>query len=543
MLPANIADLSTAGILFALFVGTFVSEDLACLSAGSLAAAGRLDLAAAIGICFAGIFIGDLLLYGAGRTFGARILSSRYTSRWVGESGLQRARDWLSNRRLAAIFASRFISGLRLPTYIAAGALRMDAKRFTTALALAAAVWTPLIVGAAAIWQTAFPMGAVFATVAGLFIFRFTFRLTNRKKRRLAWARVQRIVRWEFWPIWFFYAPVIVYVLRLVLRHRGLAFTAANPGMPAGGFVGESKDDIYKLIARSGAAREHLLAHGKIPAGLDTHRSFAEAMNLMEAIGGAFPIVLKPDTGERGDGVSIVHNEKELLRAVGDKRGDLLLQAYFDGVEASVFYCRAPQEERGRIFSITEKCFPTVRGDGVSTLEELILRDERAYIVANKYFDRNRKHLGSIPLSGEWVQLVDIGSHSKGAIFRDGEWLRTAELEAKIDEICRDIPGFYFGRLDIRASNFDDLKRGHNFRIIELNGVTSESTNIYDRRYSLIDAYRILFRQWRLAFEIGAENAARGARVTTLLELISIIIGNKGRRSPIRNVHPFHRIS
>ncbi len=82
-------------------------------------------------------------------------------------------------------------------------------------------------------------------------------------------------------------------------------------------------------------------------------------------------------------------------------------------------------------------------------------------------------------------------------------------------------------------SSFEDLRRGENFRIIELNGVTSESTNIYDPRYSLADVYRILFRQWRLAFEIGRENIRLGATPTSIFDLIRLAFGR-----PIKTAEP-----
>jgi hypothetical protein len=95
----------------------------------------------------------------------------------------------------------------------------------------------------------------------------------------------------------------------------------------------------------------------------------------------------------------------------------------------------------------------------------------------------------------------------------------------KIDDIARGFHGFHFGRFDIRASSFEDLRRGDNFRIIELNGVTSESTNIYDPKFSLIDAYKILFRQWRIAFEIGEQNRSLGAEPTSLRNLARLVLG------------------
>lgn len=540
---ARFAEWGPAGILLALFLGTFVSEDLACLSAGSLAAAGRVDLAAAIAICFAGIFVGDMALYAAGRVCGPRVLSSRLVSRFVDERSLKSGERWLRERGAAAVFVSRFASGLRLPTYVAAGVLRMDPKRFAVYFASAAAVWTPLLVGTAALWQMAVPGNVIVALIAAFVLFRFAFRMTSWKNRRLFLGRLRRIARWEFWPPWLFYVPVGAYVLMSIVRHRGLAFTAANPSMPAGGFVGESKDEIYKLVSRSRPAEPHLLRHAKFDGDLDAIERCAAAPRFIEANSLSFPVVVKPDAGERGDGVTVVRGDRQLFNALTEAKGDVLVQEHYDGVEASIFYCRRPGDEHGRVFSITEKEFPAVTGNGVSTLEELILRDDRAYIVAARYFAPNRDRLHDVPAAGERVRLVEIGSHSKGAIFRDGGRLRTPELEAKIDEICRGVPGFFFGRFDIRAASFEDLKLGRDFRIIELNGVTSESTNIYDPRYTLRDAYRILFEQWRLAFEIGAANARLGAKVTTVRDLLQLIAANTIPRFLQRNVRPLHRPS
>jgi hypothetical protein len=77
-----------------------------------------------------------------------------------------------------------------------------------------------------------------------------------------------------------------------------------------------------------------------------------------------------------------------------------------------------------------------------------------------------------------------------------------------------------------------DFKAGRNFKIVELNGVTSEATHIYDPRNSLIDAYRVLFEQWRIAFEIGAKNRERGVRPSTLRELFRMLTDFRNRPSP-----------
>lgn len=519
--------------MLALFFGTFVSEDLACIAAGSLAASGLVDPFAAVLACFAGIVAGDLALFAAGRFFGDRILASRFGSRFVKKQSLQRAEDWIKKRGAGAIFISRFLSGLRLPTFFLSGVFRFDARRFVFVVTLAAALWTPAVVAVAAVWQMAIPFGAIFGAVGAFVSIKLALRLTDRKRRRVLSGRIKRLWQWEFWPLWLFYAPVVVYVLFLAIRFRGFSFTAANPGMPAGGFVGESKDEIYELISRSAAASPHLLKHVKLDEAAAAEAKLASAREFMASNNLAFPIVVKPDAGERGNGVKVICGEVELKEMLSGADRDLLIQEFFDGVEASVFYYCHPDSNRGSIFSITEKQFPAVVGDGASTLEELILRDERAHIIAGKYLERNADRLSMVPAIGESVRLVEIGSHSKGAIFREGEWLRSAKLEERIDEISRGIPGFCFGRFDVRAESFGELRKGR-FRIIELNGVTSESTNLYDPQYNLLQAYRVLFRQWRTAFEIGAENRGRGTKATPVWRLAGLVLG--ARSSGVANV-------
>jgi hypothetical protein len=121
------------------------------------------------------------------------------------------------------------------------------------------------------------------------------------------------------------------------------------------------------------------------------------------------------------------------------------------------------------------------------------------------------------------VQLVELGTHCRGAIFLNGGWVKTAQLEKAFDDISKGFEGFYFGRFDVRTPSIDEFKQGRNFKIIELNGVTSEATHIYDPQNSLLAAYRVLFEQWRLAFEIGAENRQRGVEPTSIRTLVKLM--------------------
>ena len=181
---------------------------------------------------------------------------------------------------------------------------------------------------------------------------------------------------------------------------------------------------------------------------------------------------------------------------------------------------REPDQKQGYLFGITDKRPPEVIGDGESTLEQLILDDDRAVCMAPVFFDRHALALFEVPAAGECIVLIDIGTHSRGCAFLDGEWIHTPALAHAIDRISTGYPGFFFGRYDIRTPDVEAFKRGEQFKIVELNGVTSEATNIYDPSNSLLYAYRTLARQWRLAFKIGAANRSNGAAVTPLWTLL-----------------------
>lgn len=534
-IQSSLPELSAAGLFFLFFFGTFVSEDAACLVAGTVAASGQVSFAFAVTTCFLGIFVGDLLLYAVGRRLGRSVFENRFVRRFVSKSAVEKATGWLDGHAATAVFTSRFVTGLRLPTYLAAGALRTDFTKFALCFLLASAVWTPILVGSTAFSQKyLFPKSTILGLIVIIVAVRLLLKLTSRRDRRLLVGRFKRLINWEFWPIQIFYAPVVLYVLLLAIRHRCLTvFTAANPAIPDGGFKGESKHDIYRGLRRSAAARPHMLDHELISGAVSTRERIHRALGFMDEHDLSFPIVLKPDAGERGKDVTIVRSSDELETALLTAKKTVILQEFVSGDEFSVFYYRYPQQERGKIFSITEKRFPSLTGDGISNVEDLILNDRRAVALATKYFEQNRGRLANVPASGEEIRLIEIGTHSRGAIFLDGISLRSDELEQKIDEICRGFEGFYFGRFDIRTPSQQDLLRGENFKIIELNGVTSESTNIYDPQYSLVDAYRTLFRQWRIAFEIGAENIKLGARATGVFELMNIVVGRRAHKSPI----------
>ncbi len=542
-LLASVVGMPAWMALVVIVLATFVSEDLTCIGAGLVAARGDIGPGFAIAASGLGIFLGDLLLWAAGRYLGQPALRHRPLKWILDEQGVERSEQWFARRGPIVILLGRFVPGSRLPSYFAAGLLNVGFWRFSLFALLAVAIWSPLLVGAAVLlgrgvlrYYEAFSDYALlvfFAALFGLYVVvHWVVPACSWRGRRLLVGRLRRWRRWEFWPPWLFYAPVLLYVLGLALRYRSLSLlTAVNPGIPAGGFVGESKQEILDHLADArGADGERLVAAcERLPAELDPDEGLRRVRAFLDEHGLAYPVVLKPDAGQRGSGVAIARGDDAVREYFAGNRVPTQVQEHLSGDEFGLFYVRFPSQPRGRIFSITEKRFPVVVGDGESTLEQLILRDPRAVCLAELYANANAGRLYDVVPQGEPVQLVEIGNHCRGTIFLDGIRHRTEALEEALDRVSQTFPGFYFGRYDVRVSSAADLEAGRGFRILELNGGTSEATHVYDPAFRLVDAYRVLFEQWRLVFAIAAENRARGVRPVPWTRLLGRLEAYRGQ--------------
>jgi hypothetical protein len=252
----------------------------------------------------------------------------------------------------------------------------------------------------------------------------------------------------------------------------------------------------------------------------------------MRGAGWQFPLVMKPDVGQRGVDVKLVRDPDDVKDYLLRARGPVLIQPYHEGpFEAGVFYYRMPHWARGRILSITDKHFPYVVGDGQSTLEQLVWQHPRYRMQAKLFLHRHGRHASRTLEAGERFQLAITGNHAQGTLFRDGSHLLTSALAERIDAIARAYHGFCVGRFDIRYKTVEDFKAGRNLAIVELNGASAESTNIYDPGASLLDAYQQLFRQWSIVFGIGAANRAKGFQTSSSRRLIKLVRGHLLRKA------------
>ncbi len=328
------------------------------------------------------------------------------------------------------------------------------------------------------------------------------------------------ISAFEFWPGWLFYIPVVVFWILMGLRYRSFSLpTAANPRVETGGLCGERKTTI--LDQAGPAAAGWIAPYVVVTTGVD---DLARTLGAMAKAGLSMPVVVKPNIGCNGTGVRLVDTQAALEAALGafPRTIELVIQELvtYDG-EAGIFYVREPGASTGRITSLTLKQAPIIVGDGRSTIRSLVLEDERSRHVPELYLPRLVNRLDEVLRPGERLRLVFAGNHCKGSIFTDGSHDITRALTARVDSIMQAIPDFHFGRLDVRFESAAALRIGEGFRIIEINGVGSEATHIWDPRTSLRAAYRDQFKHYRIAFEIGAEMRRRGAKPTPLLELLA----------------------
>ena len=526
-------DAPTLAVSVGIIVLSFISEDAAAVSSALLVLGGPVAWPVGFVSCFLGIWAGDLGIYSAARWGGRPLLRSRWLARRINLTTVDRLAEKFARRAQVTLFVSRFLPGTRVVTYVAAGLFATPVLSFTLITGCAVFIWVAAIFGltkllgvAALSWfssaqsQVASVIFVGLCAAGAFALLRkpvvagigdpgrsWTQQRPMGRDHRSRLQLLRRWAHWEFWPAWLFYLPVAAYYSWLGLRYRSFTLpSAANPVIPTGGLVGESKAAIIDLLQR---AHPHHVADGYLIDGLTIAGRMHSLHRILRERGITLPFILKPDFGQRGNGVRLVRSMSAAREYLEQVAAPVMVQRYAPGPrEVGIFYYRFPNESRGRIFSITEKIFPEIRGDGRRTIEQLILADPRASLIAQKYLTRFAARRDEVLATGEKLKLVESGNHAQGCIFRDGTHLWTAELEEAIDRISR-LQGFHIGRYDIRYASDDDLRRGENFQIVELNGAASEATSIYDARNSLGQAYRTLFAQWRLVFAIGDLNRRR----------------------------------
>ncbi len=332
-----------------------------------------------------------------------------------------------------------------------------------------------------------------------------------------------KLTRFEFWPFWVFYFPMLFYGLWLAVKNRSLTYyTAVNPGMNAGGIAGEGKLNLLSKIDPK-----------FVPATLlvNALQDFDSIDILLDNHGIEFPCIVKPNGSERGIGVEIIHSTKELNEYFEKRQGDYLIQELIHApIELGILYHRFPNGNSG-ITSIVRKEFLRISGDDKHTIEQLIRDSTRARFRLDYLLNKFQGRLHEILSSGQTLLLEPIGNHNRGTAFLNANELITTELISIFNEITGSLEGFNYGRFDLKVSSLADLLNGEGIRILEVNGVESEPAHIYDPEMSLFKAYTDVAKHMRLISEIARANKRTGIRTLPFRNFIFVVRQHLRQRS------------
>jgi hypothetical protein len=308
-----------------------------------------------------------------------------------------------------------------------------------------------------------------------------------------------KLFNWEYWSFGVVYFPIYFYWFYLCLRARNLFFfSASNPTIENGGYLMERKSDIYDIMPQAYYPKTLLVKD---------NLSREEITSLIQENNFQFPVIVKPDIGGKGRGVRKIDSIEDVVAYIEYAQFPMLVQALVEYKhEAGIFYYRLPWEENGKISGVVTKEFLAVNGDGVSTLENLVMKNPRSILQLDALRKMPEINLQEILKAGEEKIMVPFGNHARGAKFIDSTNQVTPALEKTIDDICKQVPGFYFGRLDIMYSNWQDLTEWKNISIIELNGAGSEPTHIYDPSHSIFFAWKEIARHLKILYHISVYN-------------------------------------
>lgn len=281
--------------------------------------------------------------------------------------------------------------------------------------------------------------------------------------------------------------------------------------MKWGGLFSYSKFQILQLLPK-----EHL----PIQLSISTDQSSEEAFFACRQKGINFPLIIKPDKGERGKAVAYIQNEKAFHSYPYWQRDDIIIQEYIDWpLELGVFWIRNMKTNIGFVSSLMERNLLQVKGNGEDDIYHLLLHNRRYNRYAEKVKSIYPKKSKEVPSKGKSIVIEPIGNHSRGTTFLNAMDQLDEKITSSMNSLLMPIEGFNYGRLDIRTKSWEDLKSGKNYKILEVNGANSEPAHIYHPNSSIIQAYKSLFQHWNYIYEIAIFNQGEGMQSESLGQL------------------------
>jgi hypothetical protein len=285
------------------------------------------------------------------------------------------------------------------------------------------------------------------------------------------------------------------------LRARRLFFfSAVNPAIETGGMWGESKFNILKRIPNS-----YIPPTIFVKKGTD----FQLIIHRMREVGLTdWPIIAKPDVGERGLLVTKIKDEAQLMEYASTNPIDFLLQGFVDmPLELAVLCHRLPDSDKVYVTSICVKETLKVKGDGHSTIRQLMECNVRASLQIERFEQENPALMRQVLPEGQSLELEPIGNHCRGTMFLNGNHYIDPTLTQAFEVVLSQMDGIHYGRFDLKCQSIEHLRNTGEFKAVEFNGIGGEPAHIYDPRYPLWKKYRDVYRHWKIIHQIYKKQA------------------------------------
>jgi membrane protein DedA with SNARE-associated domain len=177
---------STVLLSLAIALGTFFLEDTTTVIVGVLAADGIIGIPTALFSLYAGIILGDIVLY----CLGWLASTHPRLARFVDHDFIAPFRAWLESRFVLTVFSARFIPGSRMPTYTASGFFRSPLSTFILTVTIATSIWTTILFTASywfgsltSSWMGPVRWGIALLFLVALFVIGRHNLLTYRAKK------------------------------------------------------------------------------------------------------------------------------------------------------------------------------------------------------------------------------------------------------------------------------------------------------------------------------------------------------------------------
>ena len=470
-------DYSWLAQFFSLLVLPFAHEDLAIVLGAYIVVHNIMPATLVVVCIYGGMVASDFVLYGIGA--GARRLP--WLTRLAVNDRVRGFDDGLKRNLFGTMALCRVVPGVVFIAFVACGWTRVPLARFTLASLVVSALYLPLMLcimvffGAtlhdhAGLWAWPF----LLCVLVGIgFVRRQVFFFQEpvhrpqtqtslaaaaplRASRQLAW--------WQCIPRVLLYLAMILSWVGFALRYRSLTLpTAANPRKPTGGIWGKSKSEY--LLDVAGPERRWVAEFVMVRRSQEVRTLYVDleqARLAMSAAGLSFPVVAKSDNGCRN--ARRINDASALLEYFRHFPGGekVIIQRLVDGVgEAVVLYARMPGADSGRVLSVV---FPQ---------DTDMIRD------------------GGLP-------------------HRDGSRCMTTLLEARLDGIARSMREFHYGRFHLRFALCEGLMRGEDLSVIDIDGIASGTSEVWDPALSMAEIYRRSTDRQRIMFLVGAKNRERG---------------------------------